>query len=178
MAFIKQERKRFYANKIKLALMEYFKEYFVITEFKNKIDGYEHIDDFVAFNEKKVIVVEIKTSKEDFLRDFNKFRHKALRERLYYNQFYFCVPARMQSLVCEYLENNHFMDYGILLVNDDYSIFRYNNATFLNPINKGILELDDVSNKLDKNCLFYALIKRMNIESINLFKQIKLRRLK
>lgn len=46
MAFINLKCGKLKSNKIKLALIDYFQNYFVVTEFKSKIDGNESIDDF------------------------------------------------------------------------------------------------------------------------------------
>lgn len=169
MAFINLKCGKLKSNKIKLALIDYFQNYFVATEFKSKIDGNESIDDFVAFNESLAIAVEIKITKGDFLKDFRKIKHKIPRENLYYNKFYFCVPEKIKDFVAEYLDKNDFRDYGLLFVTDFYSISKHKEASFF-MLDKPLFEINKDSNKLDKNCHFYSLIKRMNTEFINQMK--------
>lgn len=110
----------------------------VMSEYRNLFKyGYEEIDDFVAFNEKEIIVVEIKTSKADFLADFKKRKHDLLKEvinhrsykknkgldyilpkGIYYHKFYFCVSQEIQEFALQYIKDNAKYA-GLLVVVDD-----------------------------------------------------------
>ena len=123
----------------------------VMSEYRNLFEyGYEEIDDFVAFNEKEIIAVEIKISKADFLADFKKRKHTLLKEvinhrfykknkgldymlprAIYYHKFYFCVSQKMQEFASQYIKDN--ARYAGLLVAVDDNIVAIKKPMLLKP---------------------------------------------
>lgn len=133
------------SSRIKSLLFNYFrfqKKFLgVLSEYYNK--EFNEVEDFVAFNFDCVIVVEIKTSKNDFIRDFNKSKHEFLKEWLnnqgcteniqgensqrkknlkpYFNKFYFCITKGLEDFVKDFVETS--ANYaGILVAHRDYII--------------------------------------------------------
>lgn len=73
--------------------------------------------DVLGYNERKLIEVEVKTSKSDFMADFKKQKHK---RRLYgYTPhfFYFAVPESLRE-VCNTFLKEKYPAYGLLVVKD------------------------------------------------------------
>lgn len=103
------------ADTIKVLLFKYFR-------FKRGLHCttetdvfYRDIEDFVAFNDKEIYCVEIKTDKTDFLNDFKtKQKHK---NPMKYDKFYFCVPMFLADFVIEYLKN--YPKYGLIVIGAD-----------------------------------------------------------
>ena len=122
----------------------------VMSEYRNSFGyGYEEIDDFVAFNEKEIIAVEIKISRSDFLADFKKKKHDLLREvinhrfykknkgldyvpkGIYYHKFYFCVNEDLRDFAEDYLNKN--AKYAGLWVAVDNNIVAIKKPMLLKP---------------------------------------------
>lgn len=123
----------------------------VMTEYRNFFDyNYEEIDDFVAFNEKEIIAVEIKISKNDFLADFKKKKHDLLKEvinhrfykknkgldymlpkGIYYHKFYFCVNEDLKNFTEDYINEN--AKYAGLWVAVDKNIVAIKKPMLLQP---------------------------------------------
>jgi len=73
--------------------------------------------DVLAIKDDKLIEVEIKISKSDFLADFKKPKHESYREADIGTPhlFYFCVPSDMSDYVLNYI-NSHNLPYGVMSV--------------------------------------------------------------
>ena len=77
--------------------------------------------DCLGVNEKKIIEVEIKTSREDLKNDFRKYKH-SLYNKTYeeiYRQwipthFYYCIPEEMIEYCKNCLTVNKYDNYGII----------------------------------------------------------------
>lgn len=137
MSFIKNEPTPLTLLQIKLALMKYFKYdkncIAVINEFRHNVyDGCANIEDLVVLTETDIIAIGIKITKNDFITDFNKAKYRTPKSSLFYNKFYFCIPYDLKEFVCKYLEENNYIDYGILLIDDNEDIINYYNAQDLN----------------------------------------------
>lgn len=115
---VKENKNKLDSARIKLALMEYFryKRQFlgVMSEYSYYCD---EIEDFVAFKNFEIAVVEIKISKGDFLADFKKPKHSPTYQH-WYSHFYFCVTEDLKDFVLEYLKDNGFKHYGVLIANN------------------------------------------------------------
>ncbi|TLD83930.1 hypothetical protein LS70_003740 [Helicobacter sp. MIT 11-5569] len=109
------------ANEAKLLLQEYFryKRKFigVVSEYSFTLD---EIEDIVAFDDKEIIVVEIKISKSDFLKDFKKHKHTYFDKS--YHKFYYFVPNDLLDFVLEYLKKAD-GSYGVLSVNTRNEVY-------------------------------------------------------
>lgn len=116
--FIEEKQSKLDSARIKLLLMEYFrykKQFFgVVSEYRHYCD---EVEDFVAFKNYEIAVVEIKISKSDFLADFKKIKH-APTYQWWYSQFYFCVTEDLKDFVLEYLKGNGYGHYGVLIANN------------------------------------------------------------
>ncbi|WP_104722364.1 hypothetical protein [Helicobacter mesocricetorum] len=145
------------ANKAKLLLQEYFRYkrgYIgVVSEYSFWLG---EIEDIVAFNNKEIVVVEIKLAKNDFLRDFKKAKHSKFKKP--YNKFYFFVPNELLGFVLEYLEVNGYKDYGVLSINSNKEIYVAKRANAL----KGSCLL----NVFSDYTTLQSLISRMSSEII------------
>lgn len=130
------------------------------------------IEDIVAFDEKEIIAVEIKISKNDFLRDFKKPKHTRLENP--YHKFYFFVPCELKDFVLEYLKNNGYKSYGVISTNSKGEVYIAQSAKIL----KGSEHLPSVfhSDRIDE---LKRLIFRMSSEIIigkSDLKQLKIRK--
>ena len=75
---------------------------------------YKDIEDFIAFDKRKIYCVEIKVDKQDFLNDFKtKEKHKGF---MYYDKFYFCVPVHLVDFAKEFLKD--YPHYGLFAAYD------------------------------------------------------------
>ncbi|VEJ53307.1 Uncharacterised protein [Campylobacter insulaenigrae] len=141
----------------KLLLMKYlrFKRNFigVLSEFRHG----DFAEDIVALNQREIIAVEIKLSKNDFLKDFkNKaFKHEN-KDKNFYDKFYFCVPYYIAEFAKNHLKNS---PYGILVINDFKAIVSLKKAKMLKE-RKGI----------DKKILF-DILARVTSENIALMQK-------
>nr|DAV26579.1 MAG TPA: DNA repair protein MmcB-like protein [Caudoviricetes sp.] len=74
---------------------------------------YTDIEDFIAFNNREIYCIEIKTDKRDFISDFKvKDKHKSLMR---YDKFYFCVPIYLVDFAKDFLKG--YPRYGLLVTN-------------------------------------------------------------
>lgn len=116
--FITEKQSKLDSARIKLLLMEYFrykKQFFgVVSEYRHYCD---EVEDFVAFKNFDIAVVEIKISKSDFLADFKKPKHTPAYQ-WWYSHFYFCVTEDLKDFVLEYLKENGYKNYGVLIANN------------------------------------------------------------
>lgn len=123
----------------------------MMSEYRNLFEyGYEEIDDFVAFNEREIIAVEIKISKNDFLADFKKKKHDLLKKvinhrfykknkgldymlpkAIYYHKFYFCVNEDLKDFAEDYLNKN--AKYAGLLIATNDNIVAIKKPMLLQP---------------------------------------------
>lgn len=116
--FVEEKQSKLDSSRIKLLLMEYFrykKQFFgVVSEYRHHLD---EVEDFVAFKNYEIAVVEIKISKSDFLADFKKPKH-APAYKWWYSHFYFCVTEELKDFVLRYLKENGYKNYGVLVANN------------------------------------------------------------
>ena len=156
------------SNKIKTALMEYFR-------YKKSImlvcsEGINNAD-INALNEKCLIEVEIKISKQDFQKEFktslvpNIWDLKARKHRNYAtsttspfytvpNKFYFCVPEEISTWALEYLKDKN-PKYGLLVYKNKYldSISVLKQARQLHETSPNITVLKKVAKRLSSELI-------------------------
>ena len=159
---------------IKLQLFKYFRfdrDYiFVCSEGINNAD-------INAINDKNLIEVEIKTSKSDFLKEFDKkskikkLKHSRYNKKLTYksyvipNYFYFCVPEDLKRFVEIYLKENGYTSYGILIIKEK-RIFNHKSHI---EVYKKAKRLHTKPPTLN---IFYKIGKRVESEMCNLYEKI------
>lgn len=117
---------------IKLQLMKFLRYdrgyTFVCSEAINK-------SDISAINEKHLLEIEVKISKQDFLKEFDgKSRNKTNKHAIYQgskkpnkyficpNYYYFCVTPSLMNFVKDYLKENGYNNYGIMVC-EEYRIY-------------------------------------------------------
>lgn len=158
---------------IKYQLMKYFRfdrgYTFCVSECINK-------SDINALNDNSLVEVEIKISKQDFLKEFDgkskikTYKHKCLngyksKKKGYItpNYYYFCVPRELCNFVLDYL-NTHYPKYG-LLVCEEYRIYgQRSNITCI----KRPKRIHDIQ---PSKTIFTKIGKRLQSELINLYKK-------
>ena len=117
------------ANFIKIELLKYFRfdRQFELcfTEGINKSDV-----NAVDVKKKCLVEVEVKISKSDFLKEFDKTSKNKTKKHTRYrndkeyknyikpNYFYFCVTPELYKFVVEYLQKNGYKEYGVLVCYD------------------------------------------------------------
>ena len=159
---------------IKLQLFKYFRfdrDYiFVCSEGINNAD-------INAINDKNLVEVEIKTSKSDFLKEFDKkskikkLKHSRYNKKLTYknytipNYFYFCVPEDLKYFVETYLKENGYTSYGILIIKEK-RIFNHKSHI---EVYKKAKRLHTKPPTLN---IFYKIGKRVESEMCNLYEKI------
>lgn len=113
--------------------------------------------DIIAYDSSRnrLIEIETKVSKQDFLNDFKKPKHKRTTRRA--NLFYFGVTHDIRDFVCQYLveHNSH---YGVI----SYDEFAY--KPDLIPQRIGIYRQADLLNNDDNRIIKEDLINRMASE--------------
>lgn len=118
---------------IKLELMKYFRferQYDLICT-----EGI-HLADFNAYNGTTLVEVEVKISKSDFKKEFQKeinlknrwkiYKHRNYSEPKQHllngyivpNRFYFCVPAKLADWAVDYLKDKN-SKYGLLSYDEE-----------------------------------------------------------
>ena len=113
--------------------------------------------DIIAYDSSrnKLIEIETKVSKQDFLNDFNKPKHKRNNRRA--NLFYFGVTHDIKDFVCEYLAE-HNSPYGVI----SYDEFAYQHDLIAQRI--GVYRGADLLNNDDNKLIKEDLINRMASE--------------
>ena len=113
--------------------------------------------DIIAYDSSrnKLIEIETKVSKQDFLNDFNKPKHKRNNRRA--NLFYFGVTHDIKDFVCEYLAE-HNSPYGVI----SYDEFAYEHDLISQRI--GVYRGADLLNNDDNKLIKEDLINRMASE--------------
>lgn len=113
--------------------------------------------DIIAYDSSrnKLIEIETKVSKQDFLNDFNKPKHKRTTRRA--NLFYFGVTHDIRDFVCQYLAE-HNSPYGVI----SYDEFAYEHD--LIPQRIGIYRGANLLNNDDNRIIKEDLINRMASE--------------
>ena len=121
--------------------------------------------DIIAYDSKrdKIIEIETKISKQDFLNDFNKPKHKRTNRRP--NLFYFGVTHDIRDFVCDYLAK-HNSPYGVI----SYDEFAYKHDLIGSRI--GVYRQADNLNDDDNKWIKDSLIDRMASEIYNLRKKL------
>ena len=156
------------SQEIKLALMEYFRfkrNYICCSEFYL----YSGRSDVVAYDYKNNLIdIEIKISKSDFKKDFEKRKHiyyinsdKYNKNYLFPNKFIFCVPRELKEFALEYLKD--YSMYGLLSIdqyNEKYFIYTEKRAKLLHK------------EKINKDKILHDIIMRLNTEVITRTKEI------
>ena len=160
---------------IKLQLMKYFRYdrnfIFVCSECINK-------SDISAINETCLVEVEVKTSKADFLREFdNKSRNKTRKHialnsgkkpcnnYIIPNYYYFCVTKDIQNFVQEYLQEHGLNKYGILVCNETRIYGSRSNIYSIKTAKK-------IHNKIPTKNVFTKIGKRVQSELIGLKEKV------
>ena len=148
---------------IKLQLFKYFRfdrDYvFVCSEGINNAD-------INAINDKNLVEVEIKTSKSDFLKEFDKkSKIKKLKHSRYNKKFYFCVPEDLKCFIETYLKENGYTSYGILIIKEK-RIFNHKSHI---EVYKKAKRLHTKPPTLN---IFYKIGKRVESEMCNLYEKI------
>lgn len=93
--------------------------------------------DLVAVFQHHIIEVEIKVSKADFIKDFEKQKHyfyyvykECIDDKLLPNKFYYAVPEELKDFACEYIKSHDYerqnYNYGVISFNgsDQPYVFR------------------------------------------------------
>jgi len=169
---------------IKLQLFKYFRfdrDYMkcCFATFSSKFVCSEGINnaDINAINDKNLVEVEIKTSKSDFLKEFDKkskikkLKHSRYNKKLTYknyvipNYFYFCVPEDLKQFVETYLKENGYTSYGILVIKEK-RIFNHKSHI---EVYKKAKRLHTKPPTLN---IFYKIGKRVESEMCNLYEKI------
>lgn len=146
---------------IKLQLMKYYR---FDRQFNLVVSECINNSDITALSKTNLVEVEIKISKEDFLKEFDgKSKIKATKHQRYnngkkYNKyiipsyFYFCTTKDLAPFIKNYLKENGYTNYGILICcekrifNKRSHIEVYKQA---NKLNKNVIN-DDVIEKVYK----------------------------
>ena len=133
--------------------------------------------DINAINNKNLVEVEIKTSKSDFLKEFDKkskikkLKHSRYNKKLTYknyvipNYFYFCVPEDLKCFIETYLKENGYTSYGILVIKEK-RIFNHKSHI---EVYKKAKRLHTKPPTLN---IFYKIGKRVESEMCNLYEKI------
>ena len=112
---------------IKLQLMKYYR---FDRQFTLVVSESINNADITALSDKLLIEVEVKISKEDFLKEFNgkswvkTQKHqrynsgKTYKKYIIPNYFYFCTTKELAPFIKQFLKDNGYINYGILLCNE------------------------------------------------------------
>ena len=99
-----------------LKLYRFKRQYYICaTEVNTGIE----IADILCMDDKEIIEIEIKITWKDFLADFRKSKHLAIKPHLKYiylkaNRFYFCVPSEIDEKCMNYLKDKNY-EYGLIV---------------------------------------------------------------